>query len=124
MNNNEEKVQEILHCENCKKQLFIGGVKCPPTCTDYNDLMKMAQWKDEQIKQEIIDRTLLNYDESIAADKGIDGKTPTFIMTDFEHYVWNILTIGTNGTGAEAVKLAKRVSRDLINLALNIKEEE
>lgn len=49
---NEEKVKEILNCENCKKQLFIGGVKCPPTCADYNDLMKMAQWKDEQFKEQ------------------------------------------------------------------------
>lgn len=46
----KEKIREILNCENCKKQLFIGGVKCPPTCTAYNDLMKMAQWKDEQYK--------------------------------------------------------------------------
>lgn len=45
--NNEEKVKEILDCENCRKLLFIGGVKCPPECADYNDLMKMAQWKDE-----------------------------------------------------------------------------
>ena len=45
---NEEKAREILNCENCKKQLLIGGVKCPPTCSDYNDLMKMARWKDEQ----------------------------------------------------------------------------
>lgn len=47
--NNEEKIREILNCENCRKQLLGGGVKCPPTCADYNDLMKMAQWKDEQL---------------------------------------------------------------------------
>lgn len=48
---NEEKIEEILNCKNCKKQLYIGCVKCPPTCADYNDLMQMAQWKDEQLKQ-------------------------------------------------------------------------
>lgn len=51
--NNEKKAQEILNCENCKKQLFIGGVKCPPACADYNDLMKMAEWKDEQLDSAI-----------------------------------------------------------------------
>ena len=56
---NEEKAKEILDCENCKKQLFIGGVKCPPTCADYNDLMKMAQWKDEQFKHLLIEKTKL-----------------------------------------------------------------
>lgn len=57
--NNEEKTKEILDCENCKKQLFIGGVKCPPACADYNDLIKMAQWKDEQVKQLLIEKTKL-----------------------------------------------------------------
>lgn len=50
---NAEKAREILDCENCKKQLLIGGVKCPPTCADYNDLMKIAQWKDEQLSKAI-----------------------------------------------------------------------
>lgn len=58
--NNEEKIREILNCENCKKQLFIGNVKCPPTCADYNDLMKMAQWKDEQLESKLIQIIILS----------------------------------------------------------------
>lgn len=57
--NNEEKIREILDCENCKKQLFIGGVKCPPTCTNYNDLMKIAQWKDEQLESKLMQIIIL-----------------------------------------------------------------
>ena len=71
--NNEEKIREILDCENCKKQLSIGGVKCPPTCTDYNDLMKMAQWKDEQFS-----KFLLWLDDYYVIRKFDDGEPMTY----------------------------------------------
>lgn len=64
---NEEKIREILNCENCKKQLFIGNVKCPPECTNFIDLMKMAEWKDEQYKQIL----LVIYSKTLSIEKDV-----------------------------------------------------
>ena len=50
--NNKQKAQEILNCKNCHIKLKAGGVKCPPECTSFKDLMQMAKWKE----QEIIDK--------------------------------------------------------------------
>jgi hypothetical protein len=65
--NNKEKAEEILDCVNCKKQLFIGAVKCPPTCADFNDLMEMAQWKYEQFDEE--KKELLGLVNMLSVDK-------------------------------------------------------
>ena len=46
---NEQKAKEILNCKNCHIRLKAGGVKCPPECTNFKDLMQMAEWKEQQV---------------------------------------------------------------------------
>ena len=46
--NNEEKVKEILECEKC--HLHKTHTICD-NCFDKGLLLKMAQWKDEQVRQ-------------------------------------------------------------------------
>jgi hypothetical protein len=79
---NKKKAEEILDCENCKKQLFIGCVKCPPTCADYNDLMKMAQWKDEQFN-----KFLLWLDDNYVIRRLKDGESMTYaeLVNEFKN---------------------------------------
>ena len=47
---NEEKVKEILECKKCH---LHKEHKICDNCFDKELLLKMAQWKDEQFKEQI-----------------------------------------------------------------------
>lgn len=59
---NEEKARAIIG-EDCKKEncLQCGGRYSAEKggCVEYQKIMQMAQWKDEQIKQLLIEKTKL-----------------------------------------------------------------
>lgn len=78
---NEEKAKEILQCEHCLlgQNICFGleGEELP--CKTYEDLMLMAQWKDEKFakeKQQMIKKACewLAVNDSYA--------TPTNVMVD------------------------------------------
>lgn len=58
--NNEEKAQSIV-CFHCNQQYCNGlqTIKSCPKNKEVNNLLEIAQWKDEQVKQLLIEKTKL-----------------------------------------------------------------
>lgn len=57
--NNEEKIREILECKRCPFRKRKDPENNCETCFDKKLLLNIAQWKDEQAKQLLIDKTKL-----------------------------------------------------------------
>lgn len=48
---NEEKAKDILNCKHCTLGEKICFTPNETPCVDYRGIIKMAQWKDEQMKE-------------------------------------------------------------------------
>lgn len=57
--NNEEKVKKMLECDRCPFRKGKDSENNCNTCFDKKLLLKIAQWKDEQFKQLLIEKTKL-----------------------------------------------------------------
>ena len=58
---NEEKAREIIGGD-CKKENCLqcgGSLSVDVGCAEYRKIMEMAQWKDEQFKHLLIEKTKL-----------------------------------------------------------------
>lgn len=61
-NRNEEKIKEILDCNICEYSLYDDGC---PQCKLKQAVLKMAEWKDERIKQFFVEHVDVPFDGEI-----------------------------------------------------------
>ena len=56
---NKEKAKDILNCKHCTLGEKICFAPNETPCVSYRDIIKMAEWKDEQYKQD--NSNFINY---------------------------------------------------------------